>query len=829
MKKILSFIMAGVAVLSLASCNEKTGDDPKTPGITETNPGNNGSNSQTENVENYLTGTDAAKILLAQNRLNPQKLSDSVNIFDGEQVFTNLANKIRMNKKYQENKANTDVTITDDSVEWKNSDKNYSNSMSYFENISGNVESSAERGAELIRTVKSTIRVVNCWVNMGYYNVLLLVDENSETIIQKCSDYVDVCRRYTNEQNQDVYELYYNGEVAQNRMKYIENTLVEYFHDDHTTDFEHHFMADNTKGYWDVYGDLYNSEYTATVIKNELVYDYIGIYGEDSPAILDIVSNDRLNDVISLDGHNFELSAHAFDGIDKFVVDIESKDDIVDYVAGGMTGKVYNHGGLYYPVGSENVKLVLDNGKVFKIGDKEGKVTYNRAFLSADHAIELYYQTISLRVEGETLEEKFINLKEFLTSNGIICKYDLDEILDNVILAYEEIASEAKYRLWNGVVVNSLENANKALEIEKSKFEPYKDLLTSIENLEVIDIDDQDAINSKIDFADVKSYSQENVKFENNKVSIKNLKLTIDKSYLLDKKETYSLKFGLIDAENIFNEVILDVKLDEIPYNGLDNFELTYNGEFDLVNGGIGKYVLAVYLATSEGIRISELEYVKVDEYTEYQTKDVDHVVTVSKTIENYLYMEVEKNPDIYISDKLYYIPTYDELMVYMGSQANQFGLVPETSKIEILSETEEYVELATDIVSGDYRLYYQYYTKEGYKDAYVYVTLVLDVVEFEHKCDSITLSELKELFASKTELGTEFIVEVYSLTENAYIEVEIDSVIESGRYRVSYTKNVDEVEYTACVYLDLILEVDNEETLENEPENAQAILENNV
>jgi hypothetical protein len=167
--------------------------------------------------------------------------------------------------------------------------------------------------------------------------------------------------------------------------------------------------------------------------------------------------------------------------------------------------------------------------------------------------------------------------------------------------------------------------------------------------------------------------------------------------------------------------------------------------------------------------------------------------------------------------------------MVYMGSQANQFGLVPETSKIEILSETEEYVELATDIVSGDYRLYYQYYTKEGYKDAYVYMTLVLDVVEFEHKCDSITLSELKELFASKTELGTEFIVEVYSLTENAYIEVEIDSVIESGRYRVSYTKNVDEVEYTACVYLDLILDVDSEETLENEPENAQAILENNV
>lgn len=834
MKKIFVFIILCLFTFVFISCKDNT-DKTDTPPIVDKteengnpstdesgnqsgdengNDQNNDNGSKTEEMENYLSGTAAVKILLAQKRLKAEKLDNSVGIFNGKQVFENLVTKIRLNKKNKEHTYVDDVIITNNTVEWLNSDKNYSNNMAYFENLTGNVESSAERGAQMIKNVKSYIRVVNCWVKVNGENILLLVDEHSETIFVESQSSIDICRRYTNEDGKEVYELYYNNEVGRSRMKYIENMLVEYFHKNHTTDFEHHFTADNSKGYWDVFGDLYGDSYNATVIKDEIVYDYISNYGVEKPSILDIVSNDRLNDVMSITDYSFELSAHAFDGIEKFVVDIESKDDIVTYEERKDDTLVFNHGGFYYSSNFDKIKMVLDNGNVINYGDEIDNVKFTGVHLSADHGLKVYFQTVNFVIKGETIEEKYNHFKKFLDDNGIVCKYDLDKIFQNALLAYEEIKSEAKYRIWNGVVVNNFENSETALKLEISKFDYFEELIELTKELEVIDFEDQDVINSKIDFVKVKSYEQENVKYIDNSITIEDLKLTIEKSPLLDKLETYSLKFGLISTANQFNEILLDIELEKHPYNNEDEYQLEYSGSFNIPSAGIGDYLLGAYISTSEGLRISEIQYVVIDEFVEYSTKTVDHIITVSKTEDSYLYMKVEKNPDIYLSNEFIDYVSYEELLLYMGSNANEFGMVEEEAYIEVLNISEEYVKLETSISSGNYRLMYKYYSTEGYKDAYVYADIVVDFIEFQHTTTSVTLEELIVLFNEKVTLPEEFYIEVFEKETSSFVSLPDDYEFVTGLYRVNYYLSLDQATH---IYLELTIEETNDDTEQNQ------------
>ena len=428
------------------SCNNKTGEVTPTNPFIETptennNPNNNDNqNEQTQNnnqndnkteVVSYLEGTEAAKMLLAQNRLNPEVLSSSVSIFNGEQVFSNLAEKIKLSRKNKNLPEHEETRVNDTSVEWINVQKDDSNSMDYFNNISGNVEQSAKNSAEMIRNFKKNIRVANCWVVTPDSDYLLLVDENSETLINKHVDFVNVCRRYTDSNGMEVYESYSSNDIGQSRMKYIEGLLVEYFYQAHDGAFSHHFIADKKKGYWDVFGDL-NDGYASTVIKDNIVYDYLASYGNEIPHNLDVVSNDRLNDIVTIEGGQFLLYGHVFEGIDKFVVNIDSQDQIKEYDDSNPAGttassKVTSFLGGYYPNNYNEVEIHLSNGNVIKADDKIGNVTYCGTHISlyAKSSIhdDGYHHIEAMRfnVEGETLEEQMENFKEFF-ENQVLTK-----------------------------------------------------------------------------------------------------------------------------------------------------------------------------------------------------------------------------------------------------------------------------------------------------------------------------------------------------------------------------------------------------------------------
>ena len=115
-----------------------------------------------------ITGTAAAKILLARSRLKESDLTDSENLLKNEEALEQSLAAFRQGtaqllSQYEES----------------------SNTASYFENIQTGVASNAQQIADLIRMIKTDIRVVGKWIVMSEKNSLLLtVDAEGETIYE---------------------------------------------------------------------------------------------------------------------------------------------------------------------------------------------------------------------------------------------------------------------------------------------------------------------------------------------------------------------------------------------------------------------------------------------------------------------------------------------------------------------------------------------------------------------------------------------------------------------------------------------------------------------
>lgn len=728
-KKFLVFVVTALLAFSLISC-AKT-DIPAEEDTSGDSTDENVNSSDSKAEEKVSFGTDGAKYLLAQNRLNATTLDDSTGIFEGEKVLLKLANKIKMSRQKLNNTAEDTVNVTDTSVEWDADQKDYSNSMSYFLNLTSSVEADAKRGANLIKHIKKYIRVINVWVKDGSKAYLLAVDNNSETLYEKSSSQTFICKRYTNEQGQDVYELYYNNSVGQSRMKYIEGALVEYYHSNHTTDFKHHFMADNKKGYWDVFGWLGEEKYTATIIKDDIIYDYIGVSGETNSPLLDVVSNDRKNDVITINDLNeIKIYPTAFEGFDKLVVEIQSPDDVGE-ANSNSSHKVEIVDGTYNVFGNADVNVILDDGTILKPGQLTDTVNYDRTTIQYQFLDNVYFNIIELRVDGSTIEDVFANLKDFLEQYNITCKYDFNQIIENVLVAQDEIKSNALYKTWNGVVINSKESMLKAAELENVKFDIYKEMINKAKEYETIDLADQDVVYTNAAFASIEASSKEKIKFDGERIIIDNLKFTVTNTVLLDKLETYSVSFGVVPKDNESDVIILSSKLDSFAYDGSDSYTISFSGEVELLDLEIGEYIPVFYLSTSDGIRISLVEPLVFDEVVDVNNKDDNHIITITKNEKNYLYIKIERNLEIYFEHLSNIKISYDELILLLGAQANIYGTVLPESAIEIYDdEAQAYkiLGLEDEIISGKYRILYRVYFEEEYKDSYVFLDLIIEM-----------------------------------------------------------------------------------------------------
>ena len=473
MKKLLTSLLALVIALTpLVGCKTKGND------------------------RQSVAGKEAARLLLAEERLNAGLLKKDGDIFDkgveamntlSDRAIENLAAttpegyrvQVRSTRartirpttepivtleregSFGEEKGNIGkVEIVGDSVVWSNFGE-VSNSYEYFLNLTNCIVSNAEIAAETIDYVKKNLRTVDKVIGLGDAIYYLSVTENSELMIfhDEPNGILNVVRRYRNEDGRDVYELYAEDATTGfvQRMTYIPGVRYELKIDDV------YFVARSDKGYWENYivvdtGDHFNTSYL--IMKDDICYSFHGIGEIPESVPITILSADRQTDILNLESFESQvavrLSLCAFDG----VASISAPKADVDF------GPNYEFAAVS---GTENVVIHLENGKTITSSttSADRKVRVNDIMVGS-YAYG-YAPELTLRIEGDTYSDCLQNLKSFLRQYGLTCRRDIDAVLAGVTRAAEEIQSICRYLAWNGVVVSNPDAIREAIAIEDTR------------------------------------------------------------------------------------------------------------------------------------------------------------------------------------------------------------------------------------------------------------------------------------------------------------------------------------------------------------------------
>ncbi len=689
-----------------------------------------------------ISGSDTAKLLLANERLNAQLLKTEGDIFEnGVEVMNNLAKiandnlnlayvgnvsplvtKLSFIKKTStvlEGNYSGKVEINGDTFIWSGFEEN-NNSYDYFKNLTDNIVSTAEVGAELIDNVKKNVRVIEKWVDVGGIHYYLSVDENSETLYERdtVNNALNICKRYKNEDGKDVYELYRKQEQYEERMTYIPGQRYELsMINDYGEHNENYFVADNSKGYWETYvvgafPDHYNVSYF--IMKNDICYDAFYDPQSESIPLLKIMSADKATDILNFaDAEGVSLVDLKFSGFDG-IKSVEAPSNSVEYNAA--------EGIASLPSG-ENSKVHLTNGKVLNYGDRfvDGKVSINAIHVSFGGMFG-YTGEIHLGVEGETYEERLEILRSFLNETGLKCRRNIDSVFSGIGRAYVELDSIIKYYTWNGVSVTNEAGIGEAINKEKARFSKMEALYTAVKDTEVLDISDTELIELNIKFAPITESNFQGITLDAGKVSLGSISLTIEDTTLYVKDEPYKVMLALANSKN--GLVHFDMEnTSSSKYADESKFTVTASAlEFTLPALSSDSYTLVAYIATSDGIRASAYTPVTVSEILNMPVKIENISVSAAKGEKGELVLTCEQIEDFTVTLTTESRIGYAEFKAAVSEKAFEYGI---PSDIIELRTGDTYTALTgseIEIQDGTYRIYYKTENGDNMTTGCVYV-----------------------------------------------------------------------------------------------------------
>jgi len=710
-----------------------------------------------------ISGIDAAKLLLAEQRLNEKLLQNEGDIFEkGVEVMNGLADKAIANlgatvlKSDANISAVSPVSATDtryatvaplglsqsasshvtllgslgeekqnignmkvegDTVVWSDLGE-VSNSYEYFLNLTNNIVSEARRCAELIDFVKKNVRIVDRWVVIGgYERYYLSVEENEELLCNVRGEGSDrdliICRRYRNEEGKDVYEMYraYSTEY-EIRMTYIPGERYEL-----SENRMHYFVATNTKGYWENYvlgdvGSHFNTSYL--VMKDDICYTFGAL--RDERVSIDVLSADRQTDLFHYSpdeyGTDFMLKLNGFTNIEKITA---------------HTSQVQ--------WGESNDFAILQWGQEFQLHVKGGHIMENNQSycdgkVRVSDVIIMAYSygygaEMQVRVEGSP-EEALQTLKQFLAETGLGCSRDIDTVIAGTKKSLTDARAVYNYYQWNGHAVNTDEGIRQGIAVEGERHDAILALYEGVKNAEVVDMENltSEELELHMSFAPIVSHASTGAQMVGAKLTVESLTLTINDVLLFVEEEPYHVVIALEDSAGAIIH-LEQTATGEVKYAGEKEFSVTAeNVEVILPQLAVGSYRVVAYIATSGGIRSSGFAAVTFAsaEGVPVSLGAVDLDGSVGKDgILTLTYTErVDVDVDLSSAEAL----TYAAFKQLVCEAAFVYGTPDEASIEQLVGDG--YVALAgseSKIAEGRYRVAYATENGEYARSGYVYVT----------------------------------------------------------------------------------------------------------
>ncbi|MBQ2987919.1 MAG: hypothetical protein IJD59_02315 [Clostridia bacterium] len=745
MKKLICLTLVFVLILTaFAGCGKKPGGDLNTDEGMQ-NPGNQ---DRPGGQKLPIVGLEAAKLLLAEERLHAEALGEKKDIFDnGSAVMQNLAARAIANLSVTvpQSRLKTEVMtlesgytfpimrlegedykdgslgdekqnigkaeVVGDTVEWSEFGE-VSNSYEYFLNLTNNIVVSANIAADMIAFTKKNIRIVDKWVKMGQDVYYLRVQENEELLCRydEFNDILDVCRRYRNEAGKDVYELYRKNGGHEERMTYIPGERYELSMDNV------YFTADFSKGYWETYvlGDMptyYNISYM--IMKDDICFEvaYDPVSGEHN--FIKIISADKRTDIVFIseneDTSDLMLQLCAFDGVVKVTAPKADAGFGEDYI---------------YVQNPENLKLHTANGSIVTTGrSADGNVRIggvNVGSYAYGYSAELY-----LSVIGKNHEERLGYLKAYLAEIGLVCRRDIDTVFNGIQRAYVEIEGLIQFYKWNGFVVTTEENIRAALEAEKARFTEMENYYITLKSDEVIEFDrfTESEYELLVNFAPVTASDVRNAVVDGISISVEHISLTIDDTTLIVKDEPYRVVLALAAANGSLVHVGQEGESASL-YGGEGSFTASAsNIRLTLPVLGAGEYRVVAYIATADGIRSSgyiPVAFTSSQPLTAIRADDMMITATASGQGLTVTYTE---QVDVYLEISSAETLDYTAFAELLREEAFRYGM-PDLTLVEVRNG-DSYTALTgteTAMADGTYRLSYSLENGESKQNGYIYV-----------------------------------------------------------------------------------------------------------
>ena len=678
-----------------------------------------------EVFKNYKSGTEAAKLLLANQRLDEKVVSSGVDIgLNGSSAMADFDSTVLGYRAARSGSAATSKQS------WSNFPAFNSVDM-IFNSFIQNIESFASRSATEISNMKEKIGIVDKWVGDADHSQMLRVYESRDVIMTRTRDYLEACYRYTDENATNVYEMYSLFDDGQNgygkvKMVFVPDERYEYFYE-HSGGFGDYVIIENSRGYWVCTRFSINSHddgpefayFESYVIKDGLCYSTkLTDRGDGLTAeAYSIIDLNLGRDILSItNGVDFFTVSLNFSGIKSGLVSVSSED-------------AYNFNGVYMTGLIDTLVTTKGSYTVNRDGvDRSGEVVFSGGNIDYDFSKELYRGELMFNYanpDGRGVND-LSALKKYLGEIGLTLYTDFDLISSAINHASLYGDSFGEVFSWNGYALSDIDKIKQAREVLLDDYAGAENEFKAVEKVEIVPYGAEKKVDLP-EFGTLSVTGNGNNSYSDGKISLSGISATYTDTTLIQSDEKYLLKVALALCDDAGNPIPTNI----LPLEGGnaaavngdgESLNLSVSGDFILPkNLAHGKYALVVYAATEgEGIRISSP--VVIGSFAPFEGKlesaAMDITLSVAESrfyaeyaIKNTITVSMTATKDSYTYDEIFHIITLD--VIKKG--APKAGATLETATGGALSAN-------STLGRGSYRIMCYLPTADGMAEGYVYL-----------------------------------------------------------------------------------------------------------
>lgn len=568
-------------------------------------------------------GTEAAKLLLANERLDENLIAQKIDIGLGAMASNSASSTKRVSA------LSTSFSALSSTAAHSWSDFPASNdTASQFSAFLINIEMEASRVATDIANMKNNVGVVDKWVKVGSEKHMLSVYDTKDALfVTGMYGDVHVYYRYTDESARNVYEMYSfmsydDGTTGEIRTVYVPGSRYEYQYIN-SNGFEDYVVMENSRGYWvgnryNYFADGENSlvRYTPVIIKDNFCYsatvemcgDEISVYAF---TVVDLISGRELV-TLSLNGETSTFTVHA-SGIKSGLVSLGAD-------------QFRNDDGVYF---TDTISELVTESGVFRSvideADENGnaKSGFNGGYIAYDFGRNIYIGYISMHVNtpNGTIAEAFNDLSGVLDGYGLTLYRPLPEIREQIEHAYALGEDFTEIFEWNGYALDSLASFERARRDLITSFGSVRSDYEKIKNNPTAQ--GKQKLDKNTAFAPISAIRNGQNSYTGGTVTLGGTSVEISDTALFESGKEYVLKVALSlcdDAGNPLsvNTVVLDgTASPKTAFSG-GTIALSVSGSYTVPKNLIaGDYALVVFAATAdEEIRVSEM--LKIGSFSTY-------------------------------------------------------------------------------------------------------------------------------------------------------------------------------------------------------------------